>query len=423
MLTRSPQSIPGLWRHPDFLRLWAAQTASLVGSQITLLAIPVLAVVTLEASALQMGVLAATGVLPTPLVGLLAGVWTDRLPRRAILITSDIGRAALLATIPVMAVLDLLSFTYLCIVSLLVGTLGTFFEIAHPSLLPTLVHRDQLVDGNSKLEISRSGSLIVGPGLAGALIHLLTAPVAIVLDACTYLISAGLLARIRTGEDRARPIRATRGAWAEAREGLALVRHNRLLASMAMSLAVFNLFSSMINALLVLYAVRQLGLSPAELGLVFAAGSAGFPVGAAAAGWVARRIGVGWAIILGAIVSDLALLLIPLAGAIPGGALSLLIASRVIATLGGPITAINQLSLRQAITPPHLLGRTNATMLVLALALAPIGSLMAGVTADVFGIGLTMVVAAIGVQAGFVVLLVSPIGTIRTLPGSPASLS
>jgi len=391
----------------------------MLGSQITALAIPLLAVVTLEASAFDMGVLALAASLPAPLFGLLAGVWTDRVRRRAILIGADIGRAVLLGTVPLAVFLDLLTIPYLGAVVAVVAFFGIWFDVAHASLLPSLFRPEQLVEGNSKLEISRSGAMIAGPGLAGLLIQAISAPAAILIDACSYLVSAVLLIRIRTEEVLPDRARLKRPVWKEAREGLSAVFQDRRLTSMALSLSVFNLFSNMLNALFVLYAVQELGIKAAALGLIFAVGSAGFLVGAAAAGWVARRIGVGRAIIYGAVISDLALLLVPLAGIRQDLALPLLIASRVIATLTGPVTAINQLSLRQSVTPHRLLGRVNATMLVLALGLAPLGALLAGSLGEVFGLQTTVTVAAIGVQAGFVILLVSPLRSIVSVPATP----
>lgn len=413
---RDPQR---LVRHRDFRRLWAAQTLSMLGSQITALAIPLLAVVTLEASAFDMGVLALAASLPAPLFGLLAGVWTDRVRRRAILIGADIGRAVLLGTVPLAVFLDLLTIPYLGAVVAVVAFFGIWFDVAHASLLPSLIRPEQLVEGNSKLEISRSGAMIAGPGLAGLLIQAISAPAAILIDACSYLVSAVLLVRIRTEEVLPDRARSKRPVWKEAREGLSAVFQDRRLTSMALSLSVFNLFSNMLNALFVLYAVQELGIEAAALGLIFAVGSAGFLVGAAAAGWVARRIGVGRAIIYGAVISDLALLLVPLAGIRQDLALPLLIASRVIATLTGPVTAINQLSLRQSVTPHRLLGRVNATMLVLALGLAPLGALLAGSLGEMIGLQTTVTVAAIGVQAGFVILLVSPLRSIVSVPATP----
>jgi MFS family permease len=409
----------GLLQHRDFLHLWTAQTLSMLGTEATALAIPLLAVVTLQASAFDMGVLALAASLPAPLFGLVAGVWTDRVRRRPILVGADLGRAVLLGTVPLAVFLDLLTIPYLCAVLVIVAFFTIWFDVAHASLLPALVTREQLVEGNSKLEISRSGAMIAGPGLAGLLIQAISAPVAILMDAFSYLVSAVLLVRIRTVE--VPPERATfkSPVWKEAREGFRAVRQDRRLATMALSLSVFNLFSSMLNALFILFAVRELDIEAAALGLIFAVGSAGFPVGAAAAGWIARKIGVGWAIIYGAVISDLALLLIPLAGIMPDAAVPLLIASRVIAMLTGPVTAINQLSLCQSLTPHRLLGRVNATMLVLALGLAPLGALMAGGLGEIIGLQATVTVAAIGVQAGFVVLLVSPLRTLARVPATP----
>lgn len=287
----------------------------MLGSQITALAIPLLAVITLEASAFEVGLLALAASLPAPIVGLVAGVWTDRVRRRPILAAADIGRAVLLGTIPLAALFGMLEVPYLCAVVLLVGLLGTWFDVAHASLLPSLVRQEQLVEGNSKLEVSRSGALIAGPGLAGVLIQAITAPVAILIDACSYVVSALLLLRIRVTESLPDRTGLRRPVWQEAREGLGAVVHNRMLASMALSLSVFNLFSNMLSSLFVLFAVRDLGLDPSALGLIFAIGSAGVPIGAAAAGRVARTIGIGPAIIWGAVISGLALLLVPLAGA------------------------------------------------------------------------------------------------------------
>lgn len=411
---------PGLSRHRDFLHLWVAQTVSMLGSQITALAIPILAVVSLHASAFEMGVLALAASLPSPVFGLVVGVWTDRMRRRPILIGADIGRAVLLGTIPLAVFLDMLNIPYLCVVLGGMAFFDVWFYVAHASLLPSLVSREQLVEGNSKLEISRSGAMIAGPGLAGLLIQAISAAGAIVVDACSYLVSAVLLFRLRTEE--VLPERATSRTpiWKEAREGLSTVFQDRRLSSMALSLSVFNLFSNMLNALFVLFAVRELGLEAAALGLVFAAGSAGFPIGAAVAGRVAHRIGVGPAIVYGAVISDLALLLIPLAAVARDLALPLLIASRLIATLTGPVTSINQLSLRQGLTPHRLLGRVNATMFVLALALAPVGGFAAGILGEIIGLQATITVAAIGVQLGFVILLASPLRTLARVP-IPAS--
>jgi MFS family permease len=250
------------------------------------------------------------------------------------------------------------------------------------------------------------------------LIQVLTAPIAIAVDALSYVISAALLFRMTTETPAVRTGAGRQSVWTEAREGVDIVRGNRILASMALSLSAFNFFSSMVNALLILFAIRRLGLDAAALGVVFALGSVGFPLGAAISGSVARRLGVGGAIIWGAVISDLAVLLVPLSGLVPSVALPLLIASRLIATLTGPVTAINQLSLRQGLTPDHLLGRVNATMTVMSRVLAPVGGVLAGVLAETIGLQTTVLLAAIGVQVGFVILLCSPIRTLDQTLGA-----
>ena len=415
-----PRHVAGLWRHPDFLRLWAGQTVSLLGSEVTALAIPLLAALTLDASATEMGVLSAAGAAPALLVGLFAGVWVDRARRRPILVGTDVGRAAVLATVPVAALTTGLSVPYLCVVAFLSGLLTTFFDIAHASLLPSLVRREQLVEGNSKLEVSRSGALVAGPGLAGILVQVASAPVAILVDAASFLVSGVLIARIRTPERSPAGAGTRRGLWAEAREGIGVVLGDPMLSAMATSLSLFNLSAGAFGAVYVLFVTRELGLSPAGLGLVFAAGSAAFPVGAAAAGWAGRRFGVGPSIVWGAGISDAAFLLAPLAGGPFAVTVGLLVASRLVATLTGPVTAINQLSLRQAITADRLLGRVNGTMRVFALGTAPVGALLGGALGDAVGLRPALLVAALGIQLGFARLYFSPVRSLREVPDSPA---
>ncbi|CAA9564815.1 MAG: hypothetical protein AVDCRST_MAG73-4061 [uncultured Thermomicrobiales bacterium] len=405
----------GLWQNPDFLRLWAGQTASMLGSQVTVLALPLTAALVLDASATQMGVLAAAGSIPALLAGPLAGVWADRARRRPLLVGADVGRAVVLGTVPVAALTTGLRVEYLWAVAFLSGLLTTLFDVTHASLLPALVRRDQLVEGNSKLEVSRSGALIAGPGLAGLLLHVATAPVAILVDAFSFLVSAGFIVRIRTPE----PARAKGGGpglWVEAREGLRTVLGDPVLSAMATSLCLFNLFSGLLGAVYILFVTREVGVDQAELGLVYAVGGASFLVGASGAGWVAKRLGVGGAIVWGACVSDAAFLLVPLAGGPHALAVFLLTAARFVATLGGPVTAINQLSLRQALTADRLLGRVNGAMLAIALGTAPLGALIGGVLGDTIGLRPAVFVGALGIQLGFVRLLVSPVRHLRIAP-------
>jgi predicted MFS family arabinose efflux permease len=248
-------------------------------------------------------------------------------------------------------------------------------------------------------------------------VQLLTAPVAILADALSYLASALLIARLRAPEQPPPRDETGRGLWSEARAGLRTVLRDPVLSAMATSLCLFNLFYHAIGAVYVLFVTRELGIPPAGVGLVYVAGSAAFPVGAAAAGGVARRLGVGGAIVWGAAVSDAGFLLLPLAGGPPAVAVAVLVASRLVATLGGPVTAINQLSLRQAVTPDRLLGRVNGAMLTIALGTAPLGALLGGLLGDALGLRPAVLIGAIGLQLGFVRLLRSPVRSLRHAPG------
>src|SRR4051794_28020672 len=309
-------SSSGLWHHPDFLKLWVGESISLVGSQITSLALPLVVVVVLDAGPLQMGALGAAQYAPFLLFGLIAGVWLDRVRRRPILVWTDIGRAALLASIPISAALGLLRIDQLYVVAFGTGVLTVFFDVAYHAFLPSLVRREELVEGNSKLELSRSVAQIAGPGLGGGLVQFLTAPVAVAVDSVSYLSSALSLALIRTPEAPPES-RETRSVRAEIAEGVRLVLGNPVLRANAGCTGTWNLFSSAIQAVFILYATHDLGLAPATLGVVLAASGPGALLGALVASWSARRLGVGPTIIFGAIVGGLGTLLVAFAGQLP----------------------------------------------------------------------------------------------------------
>jgi MFS family permease len=408
----------GLWRHAEFQKLWAAQAVSLAGSQVTLLALPLTATLTLQASAAEMGVLQALNLVPVLVVGLAAGVWVDRMRRRPVLIAADFGRAALLATIPLSAYLGLLRIEQLYVVALLAGALTVFFDVAHVSLLPSLVPREQLSDGNSKLEVSRSVAIIVGPGATGLLVQVVTAPIAIALDAVSFVVSAALLMVIRTPETAPQPREhGAGGFWSELAEGLRVVAREPSLRTMALSLGAYNLFAQWVAAVYVLYAIRELNLAPATLGLIFTVGGLTFPISALFAGRVAARVGLGPAITWGAGICDAAFLLIPVAIVWPVAAVPILMAAQLIATLTGPITSINQLSLRQAITPDQLRGRVNGSFRFLALGAGPLGAIVGGLLGGMLGLWPAILLGTLGIQLGFVVFLVSPLRPLKELPG------
>lgn len=385
----------GLWRHLDFRRLWLAQAASLVGSQVSFLALPLLATLTLNASPLQFGALAAAGALPTLLFGLFIGVWVDRLRRRPLLIAADLGRAMLLLGIPLAAVYGVLRIEYLYVVAFLNGALTLVFDVAHQSLLPTLVAREQLVEGNSKLELSRSAAEIGGPGLAGGLVQALTPPFALVVDALSYLLSALLLGRIRAAEPAPAPV-AHRHLWRELAAGLRAVFGSPLLRPLALGTATVVCFSSLLEAVFFLYLARTLQLAPLVQGIIFAVGNVGFLVGALVAERVARHFGVGPTIAGGVLVVGIADLTIPVAGMVPLPAAALLVAAQCCFGIGLVTFNINAVSLRQALTPDPLQGRVNASFRFIAQGIVPLGALLGGALGERFGIRPTLLIGAVG---------------------------
>jgi len=407
-----PQA-PSLWRHPDFLKLWSAQTISVFGSQFTNLAIPLIAALTLRATPVQMGVLTAVETAPFLLIGLLAGVWVDRLPRRPILVAGDIGRGIVLLTIPLAALAGRLTMVQLYAVGFLVGVLTVFFDVAYQAFLPSLVQRTQLIEGNSKLEVSRSAAQVTGPGIAGVLIQALSAPVVIVLDAVSFFVSGLLIGVMRRRE--LPPERTVHGAMvAEAREGLAVVFGNPLLRSIAGTTGTSNFFAAALYSILILYATRTLGLMAASIGLVFTIGSLGALAGALTGGRLGRALGVGPVIIESIFVAGLGFLLV--VAATPQTAVPLLTAGAVLGSFGSVVYNINQVSLRQAITPLRLQGRMNATMRFIVWGTMPLGGLAGGYLGEVLGLRPAIAVTAVGGLLAFLWVIFSPVRTLRTIP-------
>jgi MFS family permease len=405
-----------LWRHADFMKLWTAETISQLGSQVSLLALPLVAITVLDASAFQVGLLGTVEFAPFVLVGLPAGVWVDRLRRRPVLVAGDLGRALALASIPLAYELGVLSIGQLYVVGFVTGVLTVFFDVAYQSYLPALVAPDQLVEGNSKLEISRSGAQIAGPGLAGGLIDLVTAPVAVLADALSFALSGAFIGLIRRGEpapERA-PAGRRRGAMRrEIAEGLRYVLGHRLLRPIAACTATANLFNAVMYAVVVLYMVRQLGLRPAAIGLVFAAGNLGFLAGAVVSGRLAARTGIGRAIVLGEAVGALGALLVPLAPR--GAAVPLLIAGMAVGAFGGTVYNVNQVSLRQAISPARLHGRMNATMRFMVWGTLPLGSLLGGALGTAIGLRPTLWVGAVGGLLAVLPVALSPVRSLASI--------
>jgi MFS family permease len=418
----------GLWRHPDFLRLWSAESISQLGSQVTLLALPLLAAITLDATPFQVGLLAALGWTPWLLFGLVAGVWVDRLPRRPLMIAADLGRAAVLATVPLAALLGLLRMEVLYTVAFLTGALTVVFDVAYLAYLPTLVARDDLVEGNSKLETSASAAQIVGPGIAGLLVRLIGAPGAILVDALSFAGSALLIGRIRVPE----PARPAAGATAsdpaserrhvlrEIGEGMGAVARQPILRALAAASATTNLAGYLFLSIYVLYMTDELHLSPAAVGLVFATGGVGALVGTVAAGPARARFGVGRTILGAQVLFGVTGLLVPLAVLVPAIALPLVVAAEFLQWLMVLVYDVNAVSLRQAITPDRVMGRVNATMRFLVWGMRPFGALLGGLLGGLIGLPLTLVVGELGMFVAFAWLLASPLPRLRAVPSGEA---
>jgi hypothetical protein len=386
----------GLWRHPDFLRLWAAQAASAFGSRITRTALPILAILTVGATPTEVAVLSALGVAPGVLVGLWAGGRVDRTARRPLLVGADLARALLILTIPAAAWLGALSMPQLYAVAAAVGAATTLFQIADNSFLPALVGRDLLVEGNARLEATDSIAEAAGPGIAGVLVQWLTAPVALAVDALTYLWSALLLGSIRAREAPPAPAGPAASVLDDVRAGFRACLAHPLVGRLLLAEAVTYLFGGFFLALYMVLALETLRLSPAAAGLVISVGGVGAFAGALLAAPLGRALGTGRALAVSLAVGQAANLLVPLAAHAGRWAVPLLATQQLVgdAFLGAYI--VHTVSLRQRELPESVLGRANATFHVVTGALLPAGALLAGPLAEAVGITATLWIGAVG---------------------------
>ncbi|PZF84339.1 MFS transporter [Jiangella anatolica] len=380
-------------RQRDFRLLLLGQTTSQFGAQVSGIAIPLLAVLTLDASALEAGLLAAASTLAFAVIGLPAGAWIDRARRRPILIAADAARAALLATVPLAAVLGVLTMTQLIVVALLTGVARVFFDIGYQSYLPVVIGRDRVLAGNSAMETVRASGQFAGPGLGGWLTGLLGGAAVVLVQAVTFVVSAIALAAIRTPEPA--PSRTARTHLrAEIRAGLAFVRHTPALRATALTSAVANFGFAVAAAVSMIFMTRTLQLPPSAIGLVVAAGSATVMAAAAVTPWLSRRVGSARIAWLCLVVTGPAGLLVPLAE--PGWtAIAFLVVGIGAGEAGQVVYAIASVSLRQRITPDALLGRVNATMRVLIMGAFPLGGLAGGVLGELAGARATLWVCGV----------------------------
>ncbi len=408
---------PRLWRQPAFAKFLTGLTISSLGSEVTSLALPLTAVLILKATPAQMGLLGAARNAPFLIVGLLAGVWVDRMRRRPILIGADLGSAVLLGSVPFAALLHVLGMGQLYVVAFLAGTLSVIATVAYQAFLPSLVRRERLIEANSTMEASRSVTQIAGPGLAGVLVQLLTAPVAIFVDAISFVISAIFLWLLPVREPPPQPRSQGQNMWSEIVQGMNMVLFNPLLRSIMLCATTHNFFSNgMLVSLYVLYATRQLHITPALLGLIFSAGGPGALLGALLAGRISRRLGLGNTLIGAQLLTGLARVCLPLAGLFPFVAVPLLGTGEFLLGLSRPLFNVNQVSLRQAITPDHLQGRMNATIRFLMWAIVPVGALGGGFLSEVVGLWPILLAAALGTTLSALWLVFSPIRPLHEHP-------
>jgi MFS family permease len=407
-----------LWRHGDFLKLWSAETISRFGSEIGQLAVPFVAIAVLEASAFEVAALGAFLFLPFILFTLPAGVWIDRMARRPLLVASDIVRALALASVPLAYALDALTMWQLYAVGFIHGIGTVFFDVSYQSYLPSLVRKEQLVDGNAKLQLSLAASQTGGPGIAGVLIGILGAPAAVLVDAVSYVFSALFLGRIRTRE--ALPPREERRSMrVELLEGLRYLWADTRIRALVVSTGFFNFFSNVTFSIFLVYAVRVLELGAATIGVLLAIGNIGGLAAALLARRISSRIGIGPAIALGA-ASSTALILIPLAPT--AEPIPFLLAAGLVMSFGVVLYNVTAISFQQEITPDRMLGRLNASRRFVVWGVIPLGMFTGGALASVIGLRETMFVGAIGIAFAAVPILLSPLRSLG--PGqSPASAS
>jgi MFS family permease len=406
-----------LRRNANFVNLWGAATVSTFGSLITGTALPFTAILLLDASPSAIAVLRIAELLPGFVFGLVAGAWVDRLSRKPIMIATDLSRAVLVALIPLAAFLGWLGLELLYVIAALVSVLSVFFDVAYQSFLPSLVDNDELVEANSKLSAAMSVAEASGFSSAGWLIQLLTAPVAMLVDAVTFVASAGLVARIREPEPRAEPSPAeSRPSIAsDIVEGLRAVWWQPILRGMVVAGLGQNLAFGVVGTVILLYVNQEVGFDPGILGMIFAVGGVSSFLGAMIAGRL-PRFGIGAVMVASLLLAAIGEAFIPLATAANAVGLLFLVGQQIVTDSALTVYDINQVSLRQAIAPAHVLGRINASVRVTEIGAVLLGTIVAGYTGETIGLRQTLW-AGVGLSLfAAVALALSPVRVVRRIP-------
>jgi MFS family permease len=408
-----------LLRERDFRSFWLGESISLLGDQISLIAVPLAAVLVLDADAADMGYLTAAGLAPHLLLSLPAGVWLDRVARRRrVMVSADLARALLVSSVPVAYALDALTMAQLYGVAFAAGCFAVFFDLSYSTVFVSIAAREHYVEGNALVNGSRSFSFVAGPSLGGLLVQLFSAPFALVADAVSFLASAIFLGRIRAPEPPLEPEGG--GLRAQVATGMRFVAHSSIFRPMLAGVATLNFFNFAFAALFVLFATRELDVEPGTLGAVLGAGAIGGVFGAVMAGRVGRRLGLGPAFVLGCFLFPAPLVLVPLAGGPRPVVLAMLFAAEFLSGLGVMILDINVGAIILAATPHRLRSRATGAFRFVNYGIRPLGSLTGGALGSAIGLRPTLFIATVAALAGLLWLVPSPIPGLRELPEETA---
>ena len=419
MLSRLRRSLPSLLADHNFRDFWIGQTISVFGDQITYLALPIVAVLVLKADPAQMGLLTAMSLLPALLFSLPAGVWLDRVERRRrLMILADIGRAAAIAVVPLAFLVGGLSMNLLFVVAFVTGTISVAFMLGWMTMFASVARREQYVEANALLNGSRSVSAVGGPAIGGVLIQLFSAPVALAVDALSFLASAFFLTRIRTPDST---VEHDPGTMREQLiSGLSFILRDPIIRPSILAVATMNLFNFAFQALFILFATRNLGVEPGILGIALGAGAIGGVIGAVIAPRVGRRLGIGGAFLLSMVLFPASAILIPLADGLPYALiLGVLFLAEFVGGLGVMILDINGGSMLLARTPSRIRGRAGGAFTFVNVGVRPIGAILGGVLGTAIGVRETLLIVTVAQLSGLLWLVGSPVLRLKELPESP----
>lgn len=406
-----------IWRNRDFMLLWSAQSISALGSRIGREALPLAAVLALGAGPFQLSILNAAQTAPALALGLFAGAWLDRRRRRPVMIAADFGRAVLLLTIPLAAVLGFLSMWQLCTIALLVASLSFLFDVADQSLLPHVVSPGEFVEANGKRAATSSAAEIVGPSIGGVLVQVLTAPFAILIDALSFVASGCLLLKLRPEPSEPVPTgKATRTYIADIRDGLGVLWRDDILRPLIAAKTLRSLFGGIVDAFYVLYVVKELGISPALMGVIIGCGGVASLLGAAVAPVLAKRLPLGPMLVTAQVLIVLGVACLPVAALVPAPLVpAALIAHQIAADFSLTFYIVMERSLRQHLAPAEVLGRINSTWLMLAIGPGLLGALFGGLVAEGLGLGVALWIAAGGYVLSLAVVAGSKVRSLSSI--------